>query len=57
MQQNLSRLTPVNPRDVWKHEALDFTQWLAKEENISLLCEELEINIENVLLFSTKIEK
>jgi hypothetical protein len=27
---------------------LDFTQWLAKEENISILCEELGIEIENI---------
>jgi hypothetical protein len=48
MNINLSRITKVNPRDIWKHEALHFTQWLAKEENISVLCEELEINLENV---------
>lgn len=44
----LERITKVNPREVWKHEAHDFTRWLAKEENISVLCEELEINLENV---------
>jgi hypothetical protein len=48
MSINLSRITKVNPRDIWKHEALDFTQWLAKEDNISILCEELGIEIENV---------
>ena len=48
MAINLSRITKVNPRDIWKHEALDFTQWLAKEENISILCEELGIEIENI---------
>jgi len=48
MAVKLARITKVNPREVWKHEALDFTQWLAKEENISVLCEELEINLENV---------
>jgi len=48
MAIQLARITKVNPREVWKHEALDFTQWLAKEENISVLCEELEINLENV---------
>jgi hypothetical protein len=48
MAINLSRITKVNPREIWKHEALDFTQWLAKEENISILCEELGIEIENV---------
>ena len=48
MSNQLSRITKVNPRDIWKHEALDFTQWLAKEDNISILCEELGIEIENV---------
>ena len=48
MTTNLSRITKVNPRDIWKHEALDFTQWLAKDDNISILCEELGIEIENV---------
>lgn len=48
MSIKLARITKINPREVWKHEALDFTQWLAKEENISVLCEELEINLENV---------
>ena len=48
MTVKLARITKVNPREVWKHEALDFTKWLAKEENISVLCEELEINLENV---------
>jgi len=48
MSINLSRITKVNPRDIWKHEALDFTQWLAKDDNISILCEELGIEIENV---------
>ena len=48
MSSNLSRITKVNPRDIWKHEALNFTQWLAKEENISVLCGELDIEIENI---------
>jgi hypothetical protein len=48
MTPNLSRITKINPRDIWKHEALDFTKWLAKEENISVLCEELGIEIENI---------
>ena len=30
MAINLSRITKVNPREIWRHEALDFTQWLAK---------------------------
>ena len=36
---NLSRITKVNPIEVWKHEAHDFTQWLAIEGIISLYCE------------------
>ncbi len=48
MSTKLSRITKINPREIWKHEALDFTQWLAKEENISVLCEELELNLENI---------
>jgi hypothetical protein len=48
MSIKLSRITKINPREIWKHEANDFTQWLAKEENISVLCEELELNLENV---------
>jgi len=48
MSLNLSRITKVNPREIWKHEAIDFTRWLSKEDNISILCEELGIEIENV---------
>jgi hypothetical protein len=48
MSIRLSRLSKINPRDIWRHEAIDFTQWLVKEENISVLCEELELNLENI---------
>lgn len=40
----LSRLTPVNPRDVWPHEAQDFTPWLL--ENADALGEALQIDID-----------
>ena len=33
-------------RSVWKHEANDFTKWLAKEENLNTLSEEIGIDIE-----------
>ena len=33
-------------RSVWKHEANDFTKWLAEEENLNTLSEEIGINIE-----------
>ncbi len=42
---NLGKLQQVNLRDYWKHEALDFTNWLAKEENLNLLSEEIGIDI------------
>ena len=44
----LGRITKINPRKIWAHEALDFTQWMVREENIGVLCEELQINISNV---------
>jgi len=42
---NLSKLEKVNLREVWKHEATDFTSWLAKPENLELLSDEIGINI------------
>lgn len=42
----LGKLEKVELRDIWKHEALDFTKWLAKEENIAILSKELGIDIE-----------
>lgn len=41
----LSRLKKVDLRKVWNHEAYDFTQWLAEEENIELLGNEIGIEI------------
>lgn len=32
-------------RTVWKHEALDFTKWLSKSENLALLGDEIGIEI------------
>ena len=32
-------------RTVWPHEALDFTPWLASEENITLLSDAIGIDI------------
>mgnify|MGYP001167884304 CR=1 FL=1 len=42
---NLSKLEAVDLRNVWKHEALDFTNWLAKPENLELLSDEVGIDI------------
>lgn len=44
----LGNLKTVDLRSVWGHEALDFTRWLAQDENIRLLCDELDIEIENI---------
>jgi len=45
MKQNLSKLKKVDLRDVWGHEALDFTKWLAQQENLSALSEEIGVDI------------
>ena len=43
----LGRLEKVKDlRLVWKNEAQDFTKWLAKEENLNLLGNELDIDID-----------
>ena len=42
----IARIERVPLRDVWKHEAYDFTQWL--EENIDILSDTIERDIENV---------
>jgi len=41
----LSRLKKIALREAWKHEASDFTKWLAEEENLRLLSEEIGIDI------------
>jgi hypothetical protein len=43
----LSKLVQVSLRDVWKHEALDFTQWLALPDNIEHLSEAISVDIIN----------
>ena len=42
----VGKITRVPLRDVWKHEALDFTKWL--EDNIDILNEIVNINLSNV---------
>ncbi len=48
LNMKLGNLKKVDLRSIWPHEAQDFTKWLAQEENISILSEELDISIENV---------
>ncbi|MFZ1801667.1 MAG: DUF4268 domain-containing protein [Candidatus Saccharimonas aalborgensis] len=43
----LSKLVQIPLREVWKHEALDFTQWLALPENIQNLSETIGVDITN----------
>lgn len=43
----IGRITRVPLREVWKHEALDFTTWL--EENIDILSETIGMALENVM--------
>ena len=43
MTSELGRLESVPLRDVWPHEAHDFTPWLARPENLALLAETLDL--------------
>lgn len=47
LKTQISKLKKVDLRNVWGHEALDFTQWLSLDENLSLLSEEVEISIKS----------
>lgn len=42
----LGKLTRVDLRQYWKHEAIDFTKWLAEPHNIALLADELGIDMQ-----------
>ncbi|MEQ8254810.1 MAG: DUF4268 domain-containing protein [Roseovarius confluentis] len=44
--KNLGRLTRIDLRDIWTSEASDFTPWLAREDNLSVLSETLGIDLE-----------
>lgn len=41
----LGKLVQVSLREVWKHEALDFTQWLALPENLVYLGETIGVDL------------
>ncbi|MCB0200845.1 MAG: DUF4268 domain-containing protein [Anaerolineae bacterium] len=43
---NLGRLEPVDPREVWSSEAADFTPWLARKENLALLGDVIGLELE-----------
>ena len=42
---NLGKLKKIELREGWKHEAIDFTRWLAQEENLKLLSDEIGFDI------------
>jgi hypothetical protein len=44
--QNLGRLERVELRNIWTSEASDFTPWLARAENLSVLAEALGMELE-----------
>ena len=41
----LGKLKLVDIRSVWKNEEYDFSKWMAKQENLQLLCDELGIQL------------
>lgn len=45
MTIELGRLEKVELRQAWKHEALDFTNWLAIPDNLKLLSDEIGVEI------------
>jgi hypothetical protein len=47
MNNKLDKLVSVPLREIWKHEAIDFTQWLALQENLDLLAEEIGMDLLN----------
>lgn len=46
MSISLGKLQKVEIRKIWPKEDANFTPWLAREENISLLSEELNLELE-----------
>ena len=44
--RTLGRLERVELREIWAHEAQEFTPWLAREENLSILADTLSIELE-----------
>lgn len=45
MRNTLSKLKKLDLRQVWKHEALDFTNWLAEKDNLDALSEAIGVDI------------
>jgi len=45
MDSKLGKLTRVDLREIWKNEEYDFSNWLAGEENLIQLSDEIGISI------------
>jgi hypothetical protein len=45
MDNKLGKLTRVDLREIWKNEEYDFSNWLAGEENLAQLSDEIGISI------------
>lgn len=48
MKMNLAKLKKMDLREVWGHEAADFTKWLSHEDNLNALSEEIGVDIKLV---------
>lgn len=46
IKKNLGRLEPVDLREIWVSESGDFTPWLVKEDNLTLLGDTIGIELE-----------
>ena len=44
----LGKIKEVDTRSVWPHEQYDFSKWLAEEENIRALGEEMNLSLTDV---------
>ena len=44
----IGKLESVDVRKLWAHEQYDFSAWLSKEENISLLGDELGLSFTDI---------
>ena len=45
MASNIGKLTQVDLREIWKNEEYDFSSWLAQEDNLAQLSDEIGISI------------
>ena len=48
MKKELSKIKKLELRTIWNHEALDFTKWLAEEDNLNMLSEAVGVDIKLV---------